>query len=75
VPRARPLRTSPDEVLFLTSQDRIVDAFHRWYARSRPGDPNNYSDSVEQARSLLRYLVVPTDIEVARYRRSLSDDS
>lgn len=58
-----------EEVLFLTSNDRLVDAYYRWYEKTRPGNPSNFNDSAGQVRDLWRYLKVPTTTEVERYRR------
>ena len=57
-----------DEVLFLTSRDRIYDAFIRWYRHS--GEDTSYStaQALEMSRGLMRYLVIPTVEEIEQYR-------
>lgn len=57
-----------EEVLFLTSRQRIYDAYVRWYAHS--GDRSGYAiqQALETSRTLMRYLRVPTVEEISRYR-------
>jgi hypothetical protein len=75
VPRAPKQDGTGEEVLFLTSQVRLYNAYLAWYEKSRRGDPQNQADAAEQCRFLLRYLKVPTSSELAAYRRrQLPDD-
>ncbi len=58
-----PQLDTEQEVFFLTSNRRIDDAYVRWYTRSGYSE----ADAHYYARSLLRYLVIPTEEEVAAY--------
>lgn len=57
-----------DEVLFLTSRERLYDAYVRWYRHS--GDTSEYAkqQALETSRTLMRYLRIPTIEEVEAYR-------
>lgn len=57
-----------DEVLFLTSRDRIFDAFIRWYRHAGEDTVYSRAQALEMSRGLMRYLVVPTVEEISQYR-------
>lgn len=56
-----------DEVLFMTSNDRILEAFHRCY----PSDP---ALALDMTRHLMRRLTVPSAEEVRAYQEYNSSD-
>lgn len=61
-----------DEVLFLTSSDRIFQAFLEEYEKTDPSNPDNREHASEWTRRFLRRLKVPTTKQVERYRRNIS---
>ena len=69
MPRAPRSTSTGEEVLFLTSQERLHNAYIAWYNLGLPGDPQNFQNAAEQVRCLMRYLKVPTADETQRYRR------
>jgi len=58
-----------DEVLFLTSNIRLYNAFMKWYKHYSPRSPSNHQDALVKSRELSRYLEVPTEEEILEYRR------
>jgi hypothetical protein len=63
----------PDEVLFLTSSDRIYQAFLDEYEKSDPSNPDNREHAAEWTRRFIRRLKVPTQNQVDMYRRNFYD--
>ena len=57
-----------DEVLFLTSRDRIYDAYLRWYNAHPYTQEEARENALEMSRTLMRYLRVPTVEEISAYR-------
>lgn len=55
------------EVLFLTSARRVLDAYRRWYTHSSPNSTTVEDDALYMSRTFLRYLSVPTKEEVDEY--------
>lgn len=58
-----------DEVLFLTSNHRLFEAYLAWYNHYTPNGSRNRTDAADSARTLLRYLKIPTTQEIRNYRQ------
>lgn len=57
-----------DEVLFLTSRDRIYRAYQEWWRHSGATAERAEQEALESSRTLMRYLSIPTVEEIERYR-------
>ena len=62
-----PYELPEDEVLFMTSNDRILEAFQRCY-------PNDPALALEMTRHLMRRLTVPSVEEVRAYQEYHQSD-
>ncbi len=60
-----------DEILFLTSRERIYDAFVRWYRGTGEDSIYSKAQATEMSRGLMRYLRVPTIEEINLYREEI----
>lgn len=63
-----PFSEFDDEVLFLTSNQRIYEAYRAWFEHYSPGSAENKDDSIARTRELLKYLKIPTSREILNYR-------
>lgn len=67
-------RPSIEEVFFLTSRERIYKAFLRWGKKIYPYDPDRVADeALEQSRTFMKYLKIPSDREVTEYRDAVNN--
>lgn len=57
-----------EEVLFLTSNYRLFEAYLSWYNHYTPGVSSNRAEAISRTRELLRYLKIPTSQEIRNYR-------
>lgn len=68
-----PSLDSPDdeEVLFLTSNTRIYEAYYDWYRHNNRSEPIRESkrQALEASRTFIRYLKIPTVEEIRYYRQ------